>query len=160
MRFRQRALLGILLVLAFSFLSFTDDSHGQTSQIDSAQTGLVQAFALVQQADLDGAPPDQIALLAANLNQALDLERNATQLYPTDPALSNYYASKSASLSNDTATAALSLSSNVRRQAFFDQIGTYTIAVAAGLGLALLVMELPLLDDLVRRMRLHRNRFE
>jgi hypothetical protein len=160
MRFCHRALLGILFVLALSIFSFRDDLHGQTSQIDRAQTRLVQAFALVQQADLEGAPPDQIALLAANLNQALVLERNATQQYSNDPALSNYYATQSASLSNDTSTTALSLSSNARRQVFFDQIGTYTIAVAAGLTAALLVMELPRLEELGRKMRLHRTRFE
>jgi hypothetical protein len=160
MRFRHRALLGILFVLAFSLFSFRDDVHSQTSQIDGAQTRLVQAFSLVQQADLDGAPSDQIALLAANLNQALVLERNATQQYSNDSALSNYYATKSASLSNDTSTEALSLSSNARRQFFFNQIGTYTIAVAAGLSVALLVLELPRLEEVVRKMRLHRSRFE
>ena len=159
MRFRQRALLGILFVLAFSLLSFTDDVQGQTVKIDDAQTRLVQAFALVQQADIDGAPPEQIALLAANLNQALVFETNATQLYPNDPALSNYYATKSASLSNDTMTMALSFSSNARSRVFFDQIGTYAIAVAAGLGAALLLLELPRLDRLVRRMIIRRTRF-
>ena len=160
MRFRQRALLGVLFVVAFSLFSFRDDLHGQTVKIDDARTKLVQAFALVQQADLDGAPPDQIASLSANLNQALVFETNATQLYPNDPALSNYYASKSASLSNDTLTMALSLSSNARSTTFFHQIGTYTVAVAAGLGAALLVLELPRLDRLVRRVRFRRTRFE
>ena len=160
MRFRQRALLGILFVLAFSLFSFKDDLHGQTVQIDDAQTKLVQAFAIVQQADLSGASPDQIASLAANLNQALVLETNATQLYPNNPGLSNYYASKSASLSNDTLNMALSVSSSARSRAFFDQIGTYTIAIGAGLGAALLVLELPRLDRLFRRMRFRLTRFE
>ena len=160
MRFRQRALLGVLFVLAFSLFSFRDDLHAQTVKIDNAQTKLVQAFAIVQQADLDGAPPDQIASLAANLNQALVFETNSTRLYPNDPALSNYYASKSANLSNDTLTIALGLSSNARSRVFFDQIGTYTIAVAAGLGAALLLLGLPRLDRLVRRMRFRRTRFE
>ena len=160
MRFRRGPLLGILLMLAFSLTFFGDSTQGQAAQIDVARTQLVQAFALVQQADRDGAPQTQIASLASNLNQALVFEGNATQLSSQDPTLSNYYASKSASLSNDTSTAAVSLSSNARRQAFFNQIGTYTIAVAAGFGSALLVLELPRLDGFVRRMRLRRSRFE
>lgn len=160
MRFRYKALLGILFVLATSLLSFRGDLHGQTSQTDKAQSALVQAFAQVQQADLDGAPRDRIALLATNLNQALIFETNATQLYQKDPTLSIYYATKSASVSNETSTAAQSLSSNARRQAFFNQTGTYTIAVAVGFGSALLVLELPRLDRIVRRMRLRRSRFE
>lgn len=160
MRFRHRALLGILFVLGFSLLSFRTNLSGQTSQIDEAHSSLVQAFAQVQQADLDGAPADQIALLATNLNQALIFETNATQLYPKNPMLSDSYARNSASLSNETSIAAQSLSTNARRQSFFNQIGSYTIAVAAGLGSALFVLELPRLDRILRRMRLRRTRFE
>ena len=55
MRFRHRALLGILFLLIFSFSVSIEKASGQSAQVDDAQSKLVQAFALVQQADSQGA---------------------------------------------------------------------------------------------------------
>src|SRR6266540_530262 len=145
MRFRQRAPLGILLVLISCLSVGSENAIGQSSQIDDAHSKLVQAFVLVQQADLEGASPEQISLLANNLNLALDYEDNA---------------SKSVSLSNATSAQALSLASAARTQTFLNQAVAYSIAVAAGFGSALLVMELDRLDNLVRRLRLRRTRLD
>jgi len=145
MRFRQRAPLGILLVLIFCLSVGNENALGQSTQIDDAQSKLVQAFVLVRQADLEGASPEQISLLANNLNLALDYEDNA---------------SKSVSLSNATSAQALSLASAARTQTFLNQAVAYSIAVAAGFGSALLVMEVHRLDNPVRRMRLRRTRLD
>jgi len=145
MRFRHWTLLGILLVLIFCLSVSNDNVLGQSAQID-AHSKLVQAFVLVQKADLEGASPGQIALLANNLNQALSYEDNATQL--------------SVSLSNATSAQALSLASAARTQTFLDQFAAYSIAVAAGFGSALLVLEIHRLDNLVRRIRLRRMRLD
>ncbi|HEX9430981.1 MAG TPA: hypothetical protein VF944_11450 [Candidatus Bathyarchaeia archaeon] len=145
MRFRQRAPLGILLVLIFCLSVGSENAIGQSTQIDDAQSKLVQAFVLVQQADLEGASPEQISLLANNLNLALDYEDNA---------------SKSVSLSNATSAQALSLASAARTQTFLNQAVAYSIAVSAGFGSALFVMEVHRLDNSVRRMRLRRTRLD
>ena len=145
MRFRQRAPLGILLVLISCLSVGSENAIGQSSQIDDAHSKLVQAFVLVQQADLEGASPEQISLLANNLNLALDYEDNA---------------SKSVSLSNATSAQALSLASAARTQTFLNQAVAYSIAVAAGFGSALFVMEVHRLDNPVRRMRLRRTRLD
>ena len=113
---------------------------------------------LVRQADLEGASPGQISLLANNLNLALGYEDNATLLFSKDINASNFYASKSVSLSNATSAQALSLTSAARTQTFLSQVAAYSIAVAAGFGSALFVLELDRLDNLVRRMRLRRTR--
>jgi hypothetical protein len=160
MRFRHWALLGILLVFMLS-LSFGRESLlGQSAQVDNAQSQLVQAFILVQQADMDGASPGQIFLLASNLNLALAYEENATQLLAKNNTQSNFYAEKSASLANATSAQAQSFASAARTQALLDQTGTYSIAVAAGFGSALLVLEIHRLEDLVRKFRLRRVRLD
>src|SRR2546422_5667346 len=79
MRFRQRAPLGILLVLVSCLSVGSENAIGQSTQIDDAQSKLVQAFVLVRQADLEGASPGQTSLLANNLNLALGYEDNATR---------------------------------------------------------------------------------
>ena len=160
MRFRQRAPLGILLVLVFCLSVGNENALGQSNQIDDTQSRLVQAFVMVQQADLEGASPAQISLLANNLNLALGYEDNAIQLFSKDINASNFYASKSASLSNATSAQALSLTSAARTQIFLNQVAAYSIAVAAGFGSALFVLEFDRLDNLVRRMRLRRTRLD
>src|SRR2546428_1447805 len=70
MHFRFQALLGILLVLGFCF-SGGGCASGQPAQTSDAQNQLAKAFVLVQQADMAGASPEQIAELANNLNLAL-----------------------------------------------------------------------------------------
>jgi hypothetical protein len=158
MRFRYRAPLGILLVL-ISFLSVgLENGSGQSTQIDNAQSQLVRAFAQVQRADADGASPAQISFLANNLNQALSYEQNANQLLSINVTASNLYASEAASLSNATFSQALSFDGAARRQVFLNQVVAYSIAVVAGFGSALLVVEIHRLDALVLRKRLRRAR--
>src|SRR5947208_17076338 len=137
MRFRQRAPLGILLVLVFCLSVGNENALGQSNQIDDTQSRLVQAFVMVQQADLEGASPAQISLLANNLNLALGYEDNATLLFSKDINASNFYASKSASLSNATSAQALSLTSAARTHTFLNELAAYSIAVAPAFDSAL-----------------------
>src|SRR5437879_2515534 len=111
MHFRFRALLGILLVLGFCF-SGGGCASGQPAQTSDAQNQLAKAFVLVQQADMAGASPEQIAELANNLNLALR------------------YTNESASLSTATAAEALSLANAAREQVLFRQAVAYSTAVA------------------------------
>lgn len=158
MRFRHQALLGILLVLIFFLSVGRMNASGQSPQIDNAQSQLVQAFVQVQRADADGASPTQISSLVNDLNLALGYEQNATQLFSSNITASNLYAIKSANLSNSTFSRALSFDGAARRQAFFNQVVAYTVAVIAGFGSALLVTEVHRLDALVLRLRLRRAR--
>ena len=160
MRFRHRALLGILLLLVFSFSATSENASGQSAQVDDARSRLVQAFVLVQQADLQGASPAQISLLTSNLNLALSYEENATQLFAKNMTASNIYASKSVNLSNATSAQALSMARSARTQAVFGQVAAYSIAIAAGFGSALLVLEFHRLNDLVRKMKFRRMRLD
>src|SRR5207249_5805254 len=102
MRFRQRAPLGILLVLVSCLSVGSENAIGQSTQIDDAQSKLVQAFVLVRQADLEGASPGQISLLANNLNLPLGYEDNAIQQFSKDINPSTFYTNKSVTLSNVT----------------------------------------------------------
>jgi hypothetical protein len=160
MRFRHRAFLGILLVLVFCLSVGKENALAQSNQVGDAQSKLVQAFVLVQHADLEGASPGQISLLANDLNRALGYEENANQLFAKNITASDIYATKSASLSNATSARALSLASAARTQAFFGQVAVYSIAVTVGFGSALLVLEVHRIDNLVRRMRLRRMRLD
>src|SRR5438309_10193737 len=160
MRFRHRALLGVFLLLIFSFSFSREKGSGQSAQADDARSKLVQAFVLVQQADSQGAAPTQISLLASNLNLALYYEENATQLFAKNMTASDIYANKSVSLSNATSFEALSIASTARTQALFGQVAAYSIAIAAGFGSTLLVLEVHRIHDLVRKMKLHRMRIE
>jgi hypothetical protein len=153
MHFRQVALLGILLLLSSSFSIGKEEASGQSVQVDDARSSLVQAFMLVQQADLQGASPSQISQLANNLNLALYYEENATLLFAKNMTASNLYASKSVNLSNSTSFQALSISSAARTQVFFGQVVAYSIAIAAGFSSALLLVEFHRLHDYVRRLR-------
>jgi len=160
MRFRHRALLGVLLLLIFSFSVGREKTSGQSSQVNDARSKLVQAFVLVQQADLQGASPTQISLLASNLNLALYFEENATQLFAKNMTASDIAASKSVNLSNSTSVQALGIASTARTQALFGQVAAYSIAVAAGFLSALLVLEFHRVSDLVRKMKLRRMRLD
>jgi hypothetical protein len=154
------ALLGILALLLFSFSIGRESVSGQSAQVDDAQNKLVQAFVYVQQADLQGASPGQISLLADKLNLAFYYEENATQLFAKNMTASNLYASKSVNLSNSTSFQALSIASSARTQLFFGQVAAYSIAIAAGFGSALLLVEFHRLHDHVRRLRSRQMRLD
>jgi hypothetical protein len=160
MRFRHRALLGVFLLLVFSFSVGAEKASGQSAQVEDAQSKLVQAFVSVQQADLQGASPAQISLLTGNLNLALYYEENATQLFAKNVTESDIYASKSVNLSTATSVQALSIASAARTQVIFGQVAAYSIAVAAGFLSALLVLEVHRLSDFVRKMKLRRMRLD
>src|SRR2546427_13020073 len=84
MRFRQLALLGTLLLLSCSFAARTDNVAGQSTPVDIARNKIVQAFQLVQQADMAGAPPALLFRLADHLNPASPHKQNATPLISTN----------------------------------------------------------------------------
>src|SRR4029077_19217779 len=116
MRFRHRVLLGVFLVLIFSFSVGREKASGQSAQVDDARSKLVQAFVLVQQADLQGASPTQISLLASSLNLALYYNENATQIFAKNLTAPNTYASKSVSVSNAPSLQAISIARTARTQ--------------------------------------------
>ncbi len=141
MHFRFQALLGILLVLGFCF-SGGGCASGQPAQTSDAQSQLVKAFVLVQQADMAGASPEQIAELANNLNLALR------------------YTNESASLSTATSAEALSLANAAREQVLFRQAVAYSTAVGAGFASALLVTEFHRIGEFARRLRLRSRQLD
>jgi hypothetical protein len=154
MRLRLMALLGVLMLCISPFSISREQAYGQSTQVDKARSALVQAFVLVQEADLQGASLGQISQLADSLNLALHYEENATRL---GSALD---ANRSLQLSNATAVQALSVSNALRTQSVFDQASAYSLAVAAGFGSALSVLEIHRLNDIVRKIRLRRIRVE
>ena len=141
MHFRFQALLGFLLVLGFCF-SGGGCASGQPAQTSDAQNQLAKAFVLVQQADMAGASPEQIAELANNLNLALR------------------YTNESASLSTATAAEALSLANAAREQILFRQAVAYSTAVGAGFASALLVTEFHRIGEFARRLRLRSKQLD
>jgi hypothetical protein len=160
MRFRQLALLGTLLILVSSFSATIDKASGQSTPVDIAQNKIVQAFQIVQQADLEGASPGPVSQLASNLNLALSYEQSAIQLLPTNKTGSGIYASLSLNLSSTTAVQALSLASSARTQTLLSQLGAYSVALVTGLGSTLLVIELHRVKNFVRKMRFRRIRLQ
>jgi len=160
MRFRQSALLGTLLILVSSFSAATEKASGQSTPVDIAQNKIVQAFQILQQADLDGASTGAVSQLASNLNLALSYEQSAVQLLPTNKTGSAVYASLSLNLSTATAIQALSVASTARTQTLLSQLGAYSLAVATGLGSTLLVIEFHRVRNFVRTIRFRRLRLE
>jgi hypothetical protein len=154
MRFRIVALLGIIMLCISPLATDRQEAYGQSTQVDSARGALVQAFVSVQEADLEGASPAQISQLASNLNIALSYEENATRLG------SNLYANQSLKLSNSTSLEAQSVANAARAQTLFDQVSAYSLALVAGLGSALFVLEFHRLNDIARKIRLRRTRLE
>jgi hypothetical protein len=160
MRFRQVVLLGTLLLVISSLSPLTDIASGQSTPIEIAQGKIVQAFQIVQQADLEGASPAVVSQLASSLNLALSLEQIAIQLLPTNKTGSGVYASLSLNLSTTTAVQALGAASTARTERFLSQVGTYSIALATGLGSTVLIVEFHRVRNLIRRIRLRRLRLE
>jgi hypothetical protein len=154
MRFRLLALLGILMLCLSFFSTARQVGHGQSAQVASARSGLIQAFILVLEADQDGASSAQVSQLSDNLNLALSLEENASRFG------SNLYAGQSLALSNSTAVQALSFASAARAQSVSTQASSYSLAVAAGFGSALLVLEFHRIDNIARKVRSRRLRME
>jgi len=160
MRFRQLAFLGTLLLVISSLSPTTDIASGQSTPIEIAQGKIVQAFQIVQQADLDGASPAVVSQLASSLNLALSFEQIAIQLLPTNKTGSGVYASLSLNLSTTTAVQALGAASTARTERVLSQVGTYSIALATGLGSTVLIVEFHRVKNLIRRIRLRRLRLE
>ncbi len=160
MRFRRWALLGIILVLTLCLSKGPGHTSGQSTQIADAQSELIKAFMLVQQADLAGASPGQISQLANNMNLALQYQENSSLLFDKNVTASNLYANKSAGLSSATAIEAVSIANTARDQATFHNAAAYSIAVAAGLVSALLVTESHRIGEFARRLRLRRMRLD
>ena len=142
MQFHYYTSLGILLLVVFFPVIALDNTAGTTNNVSRAQNQLVQAFILVQQADIAGAPPVQISLLTHNLNAALLNEQNSTI--------------ESLALANATALQATNLATNARAQAFYNQLGSYSIAITAGFGSALFVTEFQNVRGFARR-AIHRR---
>jgi len=149
---RLMALLGVLMLCSSPFLIGREQAYGQSTQVDNARSALVQAFVSVQEADLQGASLGQISQLADSLNLALRYEENATRLG------SAIYANESLELSNATAVQALSFSNAARTHSVFDQASAYSLAVVAGFGSALSVLEVHRFNGFVRKIRLRRIR--
>jgi len=160
MRFRHLALLGILFILLSSLSGTTDKASAQSTPVDIAQNKIVQAFQIVQQADLDGASAAAVSQLASSLNLALSFEQSAIELLPTNKTGSGIYASLSLNLSTTTSVEALSVASAARTQTLLSRLGVYSLALATGLGSTLLVIELHRVKSFVRKIRLRRLRLE
>ncbi|HEV2119458.1 MAG TPA: hypothetical protein VGS11_05070 [Candidatus Bathyarchaeia archaeon] len=160
MRFRQLALLGTLLLLVCTLSITPNKALGQSAPVEIAQSKIVQAFQIVQQADLEGASPTVVSQLASNLNLALSYEQSAIQLLSTNKTGSGVYASLSLNVSTAAAVQALSAASAARTQTFLGQLGAYSLAVASGLGSTLMVLEIHHVKSFVRRTRLRRLRLE
>lgn len=160
MRFFDRAVLGILLVLVISFSAHRNTVHGQSVQIATAQNQLSVAFVAVQQAELQGVSEAQVSLLASNLNTALSYFENATALSTKDPSSSGVYANKSYALSSSTASDAQDLTASARSQLLLNQVGVYSLAVGAAFVLATLFVEFHRLRELVERTRTYRKSFD
>lgn len=159
MRFCDRAVLGILIVLAISFSAHRETVHAQSVQIDFAQNQLSIAFVAVQQADDKGVSQTQVSLLASNLNIALSYLDNATALSAKDPSSSNAYANKSITLSNLTAAEAQDLAAAARNQSVLYQVGTYSLALVSAFVTSTLIVESYRLRELVERPGVHPKRF-
>jgi hypothetical protein len=157
MRFRHAALLGVLLLLCTPSI-WTKSTSGQSTTVDLAHSKLIEAFVLVNQADQQGASQAQISQLSNDLNLALSYEENATLLLGKNSTASEVAANKSVNVSYTTSIQALSVASTARTQAFYLQIEGYSLALAAGFGCALLVLEFHRFSDFVRAMRLRRVR--
>src|SRR3989442_11019925 len=80
MRFRQLALLGTLLLLSCSFAARTDNVAGQSTPVDIARNKIVQAFQLVQQADMAGGPPPLLSTPSHKLNLLFFFLKQTTPL--------------------------------------------------------------------------------
>jgi hypothetical protein len=160
MRFRQLALLGTFLVLVISFPATTNKASAQSTPVDIAQNKIVQAFQIVQEADLDGASPAAISQLASNLNLALSYEESAIRLFSTNRTGSAVFASLSLNVSTSATVQAQTAASAARTQTFLGQLGAYSLAIAVGLGSTLLVIELHRVKNFVRKTRLRRLRLE
>jgi hypothetical protein len=158
MRFRHAALLGMLLLFIPSSSIWTRSASGQSATTDIVHSNLVEAFVLVQEADLQGASQAQISLLSNNLNLALVYEENATLLSGRNNTASYILSSKSVNVSAATSVQAQSIANSARSQALFSQVAGYSLALAAGFGCALFVLEFHRFSDFVRAMRLRRVR--
>ena len=156
MRFRNRAVLGIILVVLVSLPVLKSAVLAQSVQIDQAHGQLLRAFASVQQADEQGVSQTRVLALADSLNLALEYEENATLLMTTNVTASNSVANQSSTLSSSIMANAMSLSSAARSQSFIDQAAVYSSALIAAFCTALLFLELHRLTGLARRMRFRR----
>jgi hypothetical protein len=160
MRFRRRALLGIILILTFSVVGGRGYGSGQPNQTYDAQTQLINAFVLVQQAEAAGASQEKISQLANNLNLALQYQRNSSRLLAENATASNLYANKSTALLVATTTEALSVANAARGQVSLREDAAYSIAIAAGFVSALLITEFHRVSEFARRLGLRRMRIE
>ncbi len=153
MHIHYPACLVILLLVTVSLGLLVQNGHGQSTTIDQAQRELILAFVAVQQADLNGVSPQEVALLASNLNLALDYEINATRFSGTNVTASNDYAVKSEDQSAATSDQARSWSNAAQSQSLFNQFVLYSIAVASAFGSSLVVSELHRVTPIVRTMK-------
>lgn len=160
MRFPDRAVLGIIFLLAISFSAHRDIVHAQSVQIDTAQNQLSIAFAAVQQADEKGVSQIEVSLLASNLNRALNYLGNASALSTSDPSASSAYANQSVALSSSTLAEAQDLTTNARNQLFLNQVTAYSLALVAAFVMATFVVEFQRLRELVERIGIHRKKLD
>ena len=119
----------------------TERTHAQINEITTARTEIVKAFQAVQSAELRGASSADLQPLISLLNQALDLEENATREQDTDPNRASSDALQSINISNNVSYQAQNLGNNAQISTQNQSIVAYTIAVLAAALSALALME-------------------
>ena len=132
--------------------------HGQTSEISAARTAIVKAFHGIQTAELHGAPQSDLQPLIGELNQALQLEENATLEQSSDPNKADTDALQSINISNNVYSEAQQISSLAQTNSHNLTILAYTIAVAAAALSAFTIMQAHRIARFFRSRRLQRAR--
>ena len=134
----------------------TDVSHAQTQEITTARTEIVKAFQAIQNAERHGALNADLQPLIQQLNQALELEENATLEQDTDPNRASRDALQSINISDNVSFQAQNLDSLAQTSTRNQSILSYTFAVLAAALSALVVMETHRVARFIRTRRLKR----
>ena len=130
--------------------------HGQTSQISTARSDIVKAFQAIQTAEEQGASRADLQPLIVHLNQALQLEENATLEQGSDPNQASYDALQSINIANNVYSQAQDIGNAAQTSTRSQTILAYATALAAAALSALALMQAHRVARFFRSRRLRR----
>jgi hypothetical protein len=137
----------------------TDRVAAQPSLIPVAKTDIATAFQSIRSAEQEGASNTDLLPLINQLNQALQLEENATLLQQlNDTTDADSRALQSINLSTNVSTEAQQLGSQAQNTGQRRVVYAYGIAVAIALILAICVVDAPTVGRFIQSRRNARAR--
>jgi hypothetical protein len=161
LRLHSLAILVLFLMASNLLLMDTNRGHAQTPELTTARNDIARAFQSIQTAQQQGASHAQLEPLIIQLNLALQLEENATNLEAqNDTTTASAYELQSISISNNVSLEAQSIGSQAQSASQTQTVISYLLAIISAIILSVVILEGSRLKKIFQTRRMMKTKIE